>query len=136
MKESKDECHTPFATKPFHRPAFLDEESKIPRVPTKDEYFEWIRGECLKVYQKARNDWMIKNKYSVRYSSLLLCENLDHIYHICVEGLFETQKKRERLDPEVLYIGVQMGRSIENSTRRDSLMWSMGSSGTECIGTL
>ena len=30
MKERKDEFHTPFATKPFHCPAFLDEESKLP----------------------------------------------------------------------------------------------------------
>ena len=33
------------------------------------------------------------------------------IFHICVEGLFfESQK--ERLDPEVLYIGAQMGASF------------------------
>ena len=29
--------------------------------------------------------------------------------HICIEGLFEGQKKRERLDPEVLYISEQVG---------------------------
>ena len=33
----------------------------------------------------------------------------DGIFHICVEGLFEGQKKRERIDPEVLYIGMQVG---------------------------
>ena len=34
------------------------------------------------------------------------------IFHICVEGLLEAQKRRERLDPEVLYIGVQMGANF------------------------
>ena len=48
MKERKDEFRTPSAAKPFHCPAFLDEESK-------DEYFKWIRGEGLKMCQKARN---------------------------------------------------------------------------------
>ena len=27
---------------------------------------------------------------------------------LCIEGLFEGQKKRERIDPEVLFIGAQM----------------------------
>ena len=40
MKERPEELKTPFAAKPFRCPAFLDTESKLPRVPTKDEYFE------------------------------------------------------------------------------------------------
>ena len=77
MKERRDTFHTPFVTEPFHCPAFLDEESQRPRIPTKDEYLAWLHGEGLKRYQAARNEWMIKNKYTVRCSSLLLCENLD-----------------------------------------------------------
>ena len=33
-------------------------------------------------------------------------------FHICVEGLSEAQKRRESPDPEVLYIGVQMGANF------------------------
>ena len=58
MKERHDERKTPFVTKPFHCPAFLDAESKLPRVPAKDEYFEWIRGEGRKEYQATRDERM------------------------------------------------------------------------------
>ena len=61
-------------------------------------------------------------------------------FHICVEGLFEAQKKQGRLVPEVLYIGVQMGailgQSIASSTKRVWLLRSMDSSGTNHIGTM
>ena len=80
MKERKNAFHTPFVTKPFHCPVFLDDESKLPRIPTKEEYFAWLRGEGLNVYRKAREQWMIEKKYTARHSSLLLCENLDHSY--------------------------------------------------------
>ena len=32
----------------------------------------------------------------------------DGTLHICIEGLYEGQKKRERLDPENLFIAEQM----------------------------
>ena len=205
MEERKDEFRTPFVAKPVHCPAFLDNETRLPRVPTREEYFEWLRGDGLKVYQRARDNWMAKNRYDKCYSSLLLCENLDHSYEairvqsyiwdiyvwaystmninehlspliavnsdgyrklpptqgdghrkiisakvrsllanalgmknlkyvayrntprdpmrdgvflICVEGLLEAQKKRERLDPEVLYIGMQMGTSFGPGYRK------------------
>ena len=56
MKERLEELKMPFVTKPFHCPAFLDEESKLPRIPTKDEDFEWIRGEGKRKYQTARDE--------------------------------------------------------------------------------
>ena len=48
MKKRNDAFHTPFVAKPFHCPAFLGEESKLPRAPTKEEYFDWRRGDGLK----------------------------------------------------------------------------------------
>ena len=36
----------------------------------------------------------------------------DGIYHICIEGMLEGQKKGERIDPEVMYIAVQMGAQL------------------------
>ena len=42
----------------------------------------------------------------------------DGVFHICVEGLLEAQKKRERLDPEVVYIGMQMGASFGPEYRK------------------
>ena len=33
----------------------------------------------------------------------------DGVYHICIEGLLEAQQKRERLNPEALFICQHMG---------------------------
>ena len=42
----------------------------------------------------------------------------DGIYHICIEGMLEGQKKRERIDPEVMYIAMQMGVQLGPEYRK------------------
>ena len=55
---------------------FIDEHSKLPRPPTKDEYFIW------ESHQAARVDWMNKNGYDPKDPSLLFCDNPDHCYEV------------------------------------------------------
>ena len=63
MQEKMDDRKTPFTRRQFFCPTFVDEESRLPRLPTKDEYFQWIHGAGRKRCQVAPDDWVQKNKF-------------------------------------------------------------------------
>ena len=52
-----------------------------------------------------------KNRY-VGYRNLPKERTVDGVYHICLEDLFEGQQKRDRLDPELMYLAMQMGLQL------------------------
>ena len=37
---------------------------------------------------------------------------VDGVYHICLEGLYEGQQRRDRMDPELMYLAVQTGLQL------------------------
>ena len=45
MKAWMDDYRAPFGRRNFFCPVFVDEESKLPRVPSKDECLEWASGD-------------------------------------------------------------------------------------------
>ena len=199
MRQKVDECMTPFAKRQFFCPALFDQDTKLPRPPTKEEYITWARDGGRAEYQELRNAEMARRKYNPSDSSLLPCENLDicyevikvhemmwniflwayttmnvnefltpfiavnedgyrklrpnqgagqrslissrvravlsnalgikkyryvsyrnmpterlvdGVYHICIEGLYEGQQRRDRIDPELMHIAVQTGLQL------------------------
>ena len=54
----------------------------------------------------------IKKYRYVGYRNLPRERTVDGVYHICLEGLFEGQQRRQRLDPELLYLAIQMGLQL------------------------
>ena len=46
---------------------------------------------------------------------------VDGIYHICLEGLYEGQQRRDRLDPELMYLATQTGLHLGMSTRNGAI---------------
>ena len=199
MRQKVDECMTPFAKRQYFCPALFDQDTKLPRPPTKEEYITWARDGGRAEYQEVRNEEMARKKYNPSDSFLLPCENLDicyevikvhemiwniflwayttmnvnefltpfiavnedgyrklrpnqgagqrslissrvravlsnalgikkyryvsyrnmsterlvdGVYHICVEGLYEGQQRRDRIDPELMHIAVQTGLQL------------------------
>ena len=75
---------------------------------------------------------LLSNALGVKKFKYVACRNMPRdpmrhgAFHICVEGLFESQQKRERLDPEVLYIGgvlmgANFGPEYRSSRKKGSL---------------
>ena len=199
MQQKVNEFMTPFAKRQFFCPAFFDQDTKLPRPPTKEEYITWARDGGRADYQELRNAEMAKKRYNPSESSLLPCENLDicyevikihemmwniflwayttmnvnefltpfiavnedgyrklrpnqgagqrslissrvravlsnalgfkkyryvsyrnmpkerlvdGVYHICIEGLYEGQQRRDRIDPELMHIAVSTGLQL------------------------
>ena len=81
-KAKVDEYYTPFAKRQFFCPANIDPDTKLPRAPTKEEYLSWAREGGREQYQEARNEEMLRKKYTPSDSSLLPCDNLDICYEV------------------------------------------------------
>ena len=205
MREKVENFFTPFAKRQFFCPALFDQDTKLPRPPTKEEYITWARDGGRAEYQDIRNTEMAKKKFTPSDSSLLPCENLDicyevvkihemmwniflwayttmnvnefltpfiavnedgyrkprpnqgagqrslissrvravlsnvfgikkyryvsyrnmpkerlvdGVYHICLEGLYEGQQRRGRIDPELMHIAVQTGLQLGNEYQK------------------
>ena len=205
MQQKVENYLTPFAKRQFFCPALFDQDTKLPRPPTKEEYITWARDGGRAEYQELRNAEMAKKKYNPSDSSLLPCENLDicyevikvhemmwniflwayttmnvnefltpfiavnedgyrklrpnqgagqrslissrlravlsnalgikkyryvsyrnmpkerlvdGVYHICLEGLYEGQQRRDRIDPELMRIAVQTGLQLGNEYQK------------------
>ena len=43
---------------------------------------------------------------------------VDGVYHICIEGLYEGQQRRDRIDPELMHIAVQTGLQLGTEYQR------------------
>ena len=199
MQQKVENDMTPFAKRQFFCPALFDQDTKLPRPPTKEEYITWARDGGRAEYQDLRNAEMARKRYNPSDSSLLPCENLDicyevikvhemmwniflwayttmnvnefltpfiainedgyrklrpnqgagqrslissrvravlsnalgikkyryvsyrnmpkerivdGVYHICLEGLYEGQQRRDRIDPELMHIAVQTGLQL------------------------
>ena len=199
MQQKVENYMTPFAKRQFFCPALVDQDTKLPRAPTKEEYITWARDGGRAEYQDLRNAEMARKRYNPSDSSLLPCENLDicyevikvhkmmwniflwayttmnvnefltpfiainedgyrklrpnqgagqrslissrvravlsnalgikkyryvsyrnmpkerivdGVYHICLEGLYEGQQRRDRIDPELMHIAVQTGLQL------------------------
>ena len=199
MQQKVENYMTPFAKRQFFCPALVDQDTKLPRPPTKEEYITWARDGGRAEYQDLRNAEMARKRYNPSDSSLLPCENLDicyevikvhemmwniflwayttmnvnefltpfiainedgyrklrpnqgagqrslissrvravlsnalgikkyryvsyrnmpkerivdGVYHICLEGLYEGQQRRDRIDPELMHIAVQTGLQL------------------------
>ena len=199
MQQKVENYMTPFAKRQFFCPALFDQDTKLPRPPTKEEYITWARDGGRAEYQDLRNAEMARKRYNPSDSSLLPCENLDicyevikvhemmwniflwayttmnvnefltpfiainedgyrklrpnqgagqrslissrvravlsnalgikkyryvsyrnmpkerivdGVYHICLEGLYEGQQRRDRIDPELMRIAVQTGLQL------------------------
>ena len=82
MKARMDERRTPFTRRQFFCPAFIDDDTMLPRAPTKEEYMEWGIGDGRKKYQEEREQWMWEHWYGVKGSSILFCDNLDHCFEV------------------------------------------------------
>ena len=54
----------------------------------------------------------IKKYRYVGYQHFPEERTVDGVCHICLEGLFEGQQRRQRLDPELLYLAIQMGLQL------------------------
>ena len=83
MKVRMGERRTPFTRRQFFCPAFIAEDTSLPRAPRKEEYFDWATGDGRVAYQKERELWMWNHWYKQGESSLLLCDNLEH----CCEAI-------------------------------------------------
>ena len=199
MQQKVENYMTPFAKRQFFCPALVDQDTKLPRPPTKEEYITWARDGGRAEYQDLRNAEMARKRYNPSDSSLLPCENLDICYevikvhemmwniflwayttmnvnefltpfiainedgyrklrpnqgagqrslissrvravlsnalgikkyryvsyrnmpkerivdgvcHICLQGLYEGQQRRDRIDPELMHIAVQTGLQL------------------------
>ena len=82
MRARMDKRRTPFTRRQVFCPAYIDEDTMLPRAPTKEEYMEWARGDGRKDYQAEREQWMWEHWYGTQGSSLLFCDNLDHCYEV------------------------------------------------------
>ena len=51
----------------------------------------------------------IKKYRYVGYRDMPKERLVDGVYHICLEGLYEGQQRRDRMDPEMMYLAVQTG---------------------------
>ena len=80
MKSRMDERRTPFTRRQFFCPAYIAEDTMLPRAPTKEEYLEWATGDGRRAYQAEREQWMWERWFQKGGSSLLLCDNLEHCY--------------------------------------------------------
>ena len=82
MRKKVENYFTPFAKRQFFCPALFDQETKLARPPTKEEYITWARDGGRAEYQDFRNTEMAKKKFTPSDSSLLPCENLDICYEV------------------------------------------------------
>ena len=55
MQQKVDEYMTPFAKRQFFCPALFEQDTKLPRPPTKEEYITWARDGGRAEYQELRN---------------------------------------------------------------------------------
>ena len=60
----------------------------------------------------------IKKDCYVGYWNLPRERTVDGVYHICLEGIFEGQQRRQRLHPELLYLAIQMGLQLGQEYQR------------------
>ena len=83
MRQKVDECMTSFAKRQqFFPPALFDQDTKLLRPPTKEEYITWACDGGRAEYQELRNAEMARKKYNPSDSPLLPCENLDICYEV------------------------------------------------------
>ena len=54
----------------------------------------------------------IKKYRYVSYRNMPKERLVDGVYHICLEGLYEGQQRRDRIDPELMHIAVQSGLQL------------------------
>ena len=54
MKTRMDGRRTPFTRRQFLSPSFIDDDTMLPRAPTKEEYMAWAKGDERKRYQVER----------------------------------------------------------------------------------
>ena len=54
----------------------------------------------------------IKKYRYVSYRNMPKERLVDGVYHICIEGLYEGQQRRDRIDPELMHIAVQTGLQL------------------------
>ena len=60
----------------------------------------------------------IKKYRYVSYRNMLREHLVDDVYRICIEGLYEGQQRRERVDPELMYLAVQTGLQLGNEYQK------------------
>ena len=65
-----------------------------------------------KVRSLLSNALGIKKYRYVGYRNMPRESVVDGIYHICLEGFYEGQQRRNRADPELMYIASQMGLQL------------------------
>ena len=65
-----------------------------------------------KVRALLSNALGIKKYRYVSYRNMPSERVVDGVYHFCLEGLYEGQQRRDRVDPELLYLAVQMGLQL------------------------
>ena len=65
MKAKMRDHRAPFVRRQFFCPAFIDEDTKLPRAPAEEECHEWATGQ--------QEVWMNKNRYDEGESSFLPC---------------------------------------------------------------
>ena len=71
-----------------------------------------------KVRSLLSNALGIKKYRYVGYPNMPKERMVGGIYHICLEGLFEGQQRRNRVDPEQMYIASQMGLQLGREYQR------------------
>ena len=82
MQQKVENYMTPFAKRQFFCPALVDQDTKLPRAPTKEEHITWARDGGRAEYEDLRNAEMARKRYNPSDSSLLPCENLDICYEV------------------------------------------------------
>ena len=96
-------------------------EHLAPPIAVSSEGYRELRpnqGDGHRNIMSAKVRSLLSNALGVKKFTYVACRNMpkdptrNGTFHVCVEGLFEAQKKRERLHPEVLHIGVQMGANF------------------------
>ena len=96
-------------------------EFLTPFIAVNDDGFRKLRpnqGEgqrsmiCSRVRSLLSNSLGTKKYRYVGYRNFPKERIVDGVYHICLEGLFEGQQRRNRLGPELLYLAIQMGLQL------------------------
>ena len=82
MQQKVENYMTPFAKRQFFCPALFDQDMKLPRFPTKEEYITWARDGGTAKYQDLRNTEMARKRYNPSDSRPFPCENLDICYEV------------------------------------------------------